>query len=119
MVYSANGLYPHKAQISNKFNSWAVSNERKLACHGHSFVEFPKAFDMHPFTDRKNSLGTGITLSIYSRLANDLFSCEKLLLPKTKARIKLIRARSKFYMLSDNPYVSLKMLIARCLLEGF
>ena len=39
MVYNANGLYPHKAQISNEFNSSAVSNKGILACHGYSFEE--------------------------------------------------------------------------------
>ena len=112
MVYNANGLYPHKAQISNEFNSSAVSNKGILACHGYSFEEYPVAFDMHPFTDSANSLGTGITFSLYGRLAIDLFICEKILLPKTKVRIKLIRARPNFYMLSDNPNVSLK--IADC-----
>ena len=109
MVYNANGLYPHKAQISNEFNSSAVSNKGILACHGYSFEENPDAFDMYPFTDRANSLGTGITFSLYGRLAIDLFTCEKLLLPNTKVRIKLIRARPNFYMLSDNPNVSLKI----------
>ena len=90
MVYSANGLYPHKSQISNEFNSSAVSNKGILACHGYSFEEYPEAFDMYPFTDRANALGSGITFSLYGRLAIDLFNCEKLLLPKTKVRIKLI-----------------------------
>ena len=105
IVYNANGLYPHKAQISNKFNSSAVSNKGIFACHGYSFEEYPDAFDMHPFTDRANSLGG----KLYGRLAIDLFTCEKLLLPNTKVRIKLIRARTNFYMLSDNPNVSLKI----------
>ena len=109
MDYNANGLFPHKAQISNEINSSAVSNKELLACHGYSFKEYPVAFDMHPFTDRVNFLGTGITFSLYGRLAIDLFTCEKLLLPNTKARIKLIRARPNFYMLSDNPEVSLKI----------
>ena len=109
MVYNANGLYPHKAQISNEFNSSAVSNKVILACHGYSFEEHPDAFDMHPFTDRANSLGTRIIFPLYGRLAIDFFTCEKLLLPKTKVQIKLIRARPNFYMLSDNPNVRLKI----------
>ena len=64
---------------------------------------------MHPFTDRANSLGTGIIFSIYGRLVIDLFTCKKLLLPNTKVRIKLIRAISNAYMLSDNPNISLKI----------
>ena len=61
MVYNANGLYLQKAQISNVFTSSAVGSKGILACHGYSFEEFPDAFDMHPFTDRANSLGTGRT----------------------------------------------------------
>ena len=114
MVYNANGLYPHKAQVSNEFNWSAVSNKGILACHGYSFEENPDAFDMYPFTDRGNSLGTEITFSLYGKLAIDFFTCEKLLLPITKVRVKIIRARPNFYMLSDNPNV-----IVRCLLEDF
>ena len=95
------------AQISNEINSSAVSNKGMLVCHVYSFEEHPEAFDMYPFTDRANSLGSGITFSLYGSLAIDLFTCEKLLLPKTEVRIKLIRARPKFYMLSDNPNVGL------------
>ena len=109
MVYNANGLYPHKAQISNEFNSSAVRNKGILACHGYSFEKCSEAFDMYPVTDRANSLGSGKTFSLYGRLAIHLFTCEKLLHPKTKVRIKLIRARPNFYMLSDNPNVILKI----------
>ena len=84
MVYNANGLCPREAQKSNKFNSSAVSNNGIIACHGYSFEKFPDAFEMHPFTDRANSLGTRILFSLYGRLAIDLYLCEKLLLPNTK-----------------------------------
>ena len=109
MVYNANGLYPHKAQISNELHSSAVSNKGILACHGYSFDDCPQAFNMYPFPDRANSLRSGITFSLYGRLAIHLFTCEKLLLPKTKIRIKLYRARPSFYKLSGNPDVSLKI----------
>ena len=58
MVYNANGLYPHKAQISNEFNSSAVSNKGILACHVYSFEENPEAFDMYPFIDRASMGGS-------------------------------------------------------------
>ena len=109
MIFNANGLYPHTAHILSEFNSSAVSNKGTNACHGYSFEDFPDAFDMHPFTDRAKSLGTGINFSLYGRLAIDLFTCKKLLLPNTKVRIKITRARPYFYMLSDNPNVSLKI----------
>ena len=53
IVSNANGLYPHSGQLSNNFNSSALSNKSFHASHGHSF---------HPFSDRANSLGAGITI---------------------------------------------------------
>ena len=40
MICNANVLYPHKAQISNEFNSSAVINKGIFACHGYSFKSF-------------------------------------------------------------------------------
>ena len=34
-VYNSNGLYAHKAFISNEFNSTLSSNDRILHCHGY------------------------------------------------------------------------------------
>ena len=51
---------------------------------------------------------------LYGIFAINLFQCEKLLLPNTKIRLKLIQARPNFYMISYNPHVSLKFLY--CLL---
>ena len=45
----------------------------------------------------------------YGKLAIDLFQCEKLLVPNTKVRLKLIRARPNFYMICYNPHVSLNV----------
>ena len=109
LFYNANGIYPYKAQKTNELNASAVSNKGIFACHGYSFEEYAEAFDMFPFTDRANSLGSGITFSLYCRLAIDLFTSEKISLPKTKVRFKLTRARPNFYMLSDNPNYRLKI----------
>ena len=40
-------------------------------------------------------------------LGVDLFSTSELLYPNMKIRLRLIRARPKFYVISDNPNVSL------------
>ena len=44
---------------------------------------------------------------LYSKLGIDLFSTSELLYPIMKIRLRLIRARPKFYMIGDNPNVSL------------
>ena len=44
---------------------------------------------------------------LYGKLGIDFFSTSELLYPNMKIRLRLIRARPNFYMISDNPNVSL------------
>ena len=44
---------------------------------------------------------------LYGKLVVDFFSTSELLYSNKKIRLRLVRARSKFHMISDNPYVSL------------
>ena len=44
---------------------------------------------------------------LYGKLGIDFFSSFELLYPNMKIRLRLIRARLNFYMISDNPNVSL------------
>ena len=44
---------------------------------------------------------------LYGKLGIDFFSTSDLLYPNMKNRLRLIRARRNFYMISDNPKVSL------------
>ena len=43
---------------------------------------------------------------LYGRLGIDFFSTSELLCPNMKIRLRLIRARPNFYMISDNPNVN-------------
>ena len=54
MAYNANGLYSHKAQTSDQFNSSAVSNKEKLACHAYGFEDFLDSFDSFPALFKKD-----------------------------------------------------------------
>ena len=76
MAYNANRFYPHEAQISNRFKPLSVSNKEIIASHGYSFDKFREAIDINPFINRANSVRTGISFSLYGRLAIDLFTCE-------------------------------------------
>ena len=44
---------------------------------------------------------------LYDKLGVNFFTTSELLYPNMKVRIRLIRARQNFYMISDNPNVSL------------
>lgn len=99
-VYNSNGLYPHKAFISNEFSSTHVENLGMLQCHGFEFEAKPGDTTSAAFTKRQAALKTG-SWTLYGKLSIDAFTCEKLLLPKTRVRIKLIRSRPNFHLICD------------------
>ena len=54
-VYNSNGLYGHKALISNEFNASTMNNEGILACHGCEFEKNPGNYEKSPFIDNTKS----------------------------------------------------------------
>ena len=46
---------------------------------------------------------------LYGKLVVDFFSTSELLYSNKKIRLRLVRARSEFYMISDNPNFGLKI----------
>ena len=61
-----------------------------------------------PFFTRRMKLLSGPDgFMLYGKLGIDFFSTSELLYPNVKIRLRLIRARPNFYMISDNPNVSL------------
>ena len=59
------------------------------------------------FTRRMKLLCRPDGFMLYGKLGIDFFSTSELLYPNMKIRLRLIEARPNFYMISDNPNVSL------------
>ena len=76
-----------------------ITNLKKKPCN----------IEKSPFIDQEEELLLKNGTTYYGKSAIDLFQCEKLLLPNTKVRPKLIRARPNFFMISYNPHVSYKI----------
>lgn len=98
-IYNSNGLYPHKALISNEFNATHPEYAGILQCHGYDYEANPADFNSLHFKMRKDKFDKD-TWTMYGKLCIDAFTCEKLLLPKTKIRIKLIRSRANFHLIT-------------------
>ena len=65
-------------------------------------AHLPEAF----LTRRTKMLSRPDGFKLYGKLGTDFFSTSELLYPNMKIRLRLIRARPNFYMISDNPNVS-------------
>ena len=59
------------------------------------------------FTKRMKMLSRPDGFKLYGKLGVEFFSTSELLYPNMKNRLRLIRARPNFDMISDNPKVNL------------
>ena len=102
----------HKSYISNNFKGAISEYKGVLHCEGYHYEEVPDEIMEAPlsepfFTRRMKLLSRPDGFMLYGKLGVDFFSTSELLYPKMKVRLRLIRARPNFYMISDNPNVSL------------
>ena len=110
-IYNSNGLSAHKSYNSNNFKAAISEYKGVLNCEGYDYEQDPDGI-ANPlpdpfFTRRLGLLSRPDGFMLYGKLGVDFFSTSELLYPNVKIRLRLIRARSNFYMISDNPDVSL------------
>ena len=105
-------MYPHKSYISNNLKGAISEYKGVFHCEGYDYEEFPDEnmealLSERFFTRRMKMLSRPDGFMLYGKMSVDFFSTSELLNPKTKVRLRLIRARPNFYMISDDPHVSL------------
>ena len=110
-IYNSNGLYVHKSNISNNFKAAISEFKGVLHCEGYDYEQGPEGI-ANPLTDpsftrRMKLLSRPDGFMLYGKLGIDFFSTSELLHPNMNIRLRLIRAGLDFYMISDNPNISL------------
>ena len=107
-IHNSNGLYAYKSHFSNNFKRTLSDYKGVLHCEGYDYEEDPKNLVEGSFFTRKMKLYSrpdGFVL--YGKLGIDFLTTSELLYPNMKVRIRLIRVRPNFYMISENRNVSL------------
>ena len=111
-IYNFNGLYAQKSYISNNIKGANSEYKGVLHCEGYIYEEVPDEVMEAPlsepfFTRRMKMLSRPNGFMLYGKLGVQFFSTSELLYPNMKIRLRIIRARPNFNMISDNPNVSL------------
>ena len=83
-----------------------------MHCESYDFEANPDDIQDSPLSDpffskRLKKLLRSEGFTLYGKFGADFFTTSESLYPNMKVRIRLIRARHNFYMISDNPNVSL------------
>ena len=76
-VYSSNGLYAHKAFISNEISHTKGVKEGIISCQGYQYEPEPNDFYGEPFESRKDIVEKSNQLVFFGKLAIDVFTCDK------------------------------------------
>ena len=107
-IYNSNGLYAHKSHISNNFKSTLSDYTGVLHFEVSDYEEDPENLVEGPFfTIRMKLYSRPDGFMMYGKLGIDFHTTSELFYPNMKVRIQLIRVRPNFYMISENPNVSL------------
>ena len=110
-IYNSNGLYAHKSYFSNNFKGAITEYKGVLHCEGYDYEQDLEDFANplpDPFFIRRMKLLSGPDgFMLYGKMGIDFFSTSELLYPNMKIRLRLIRARPNFYMISENRNISL------------
>ena len=107
-IYNSNGLYAYKYHISNISKSTLSDYMRVLHCEGYDYEDDPENLVGGPFFTRRMKLYSRPDgFMLYGKLGIDFLTTSELLYPSMKVRIRLIPARPNFYMVGENPIVSL------------
>ena len=78
-----------------------------MHCEGYDYEQDPEDISNPlPFLRRMKLLSRTDDFMLSGNLGIDFFSTSERLYPNMKIRLRLIRARPNFYMISDNPNVS-------------
>ena len=107
-IYNSNGLYAQKSHISNNFKSTLSDYKGVLHCEGYDYEDDPENLVEGPFFTKRMKLYSGPEgFMLYGGLGIDFLTTSELPYPNMKVRIRLIREGPNFYMISENPNVSL------------
>ena len=107
-IYNSNVLHAHKSHVSNNFKSTLSDYKGVLHCEGYDYEEDPEnLLEGLFFTRRVKLYSRPDGFMLYGELGIDFLKTSELLYPNMKVRIRLIRARPIFYMISENPNISL------------
>ena len=104
----------HKSYISKNFKGEPLNTREFCIGEGYNYEEVfdsvMEALLSEPFlTRRMKMLNRPDGFMFYDELGVDFFSISGMLNPNIKDRLQLIGARPNFYMISNNPNVSLRL----------
>lgn len=110
MIETSNGLYAHKAFLATEWSHTRGCKLSKLVTTGYRYDSNPENPDHELLSDKVNQ---SEPMHFCGPLVVDFFNCDKLLLPRTTIRVKLVKSPSSFiFQNADTDAYAIKFLSA-------
>ena len=107
-IYNSDGHYAHKSHVSNNFKNTLSDYKGVLHCDRYDYEKDPEnLLEGHFFTRIMKLYSRPDGFMLYGKLGIDFHTTSDLLCLNMKVRIRLIGVRPNFYMICENPNVSL------------
>ena len=112
-IYSSIGLFAQKSYIANNLSGAIYEHKRAFHCEVYDYVELQDENLEAPLSElfstrRVTMLSRPDGFMLYGKLRLDFFPTSELLNRNMKIGLRLIKDRPIFYMISENPNVSLE-----------
>ena len=97
----ANGHYAHKSFIETEFSHGADAKKTWLKCQGYEYQPNPAGIAAASRDARQVAVRESEQITLYGKLAVDLFSCEKHLVSGVTLRLSFRRSQDDFVTISE------------------
>ena len=111
LIYIFNGLYAHKSHSFNNFGTTMTDYKGVLHYEWYDNEEDPENLLKEPFFTRRMKLYSRPDgFMLYDKLGIAFLRTLEILYSKMKVRNRQFRARPDFYLISENPIVTLSFM---------
>ena len=100
-IFSANGHYAHKSFIETEFSHGTNAKKTWLNFQGYEYEPNPAGIAAASWDARQVAVRESEQITLYGKLAADIFSCEKHLVSGVTLRLSFRRSQDDFVTISE------------------
>ena len=100
-ISNSNGVYAHKAFIETEYSNGKAAKETWLRCQGYTYEASPGERTATVFVSRRAETRESQEVTLFGKVAADIFPCDKHLRSGVTLRICFVRFKPEFALIYD------------------
>ena len=112
-ISNSNGVYAHKAFIETEYSNGKEAKDTWLRCQGYTYEANPGDRTATVFASRRAETRESQEVTLFGKVAADIFSCDKHLLSGVTLRISFVRSKPEFALIYDADTKNFKITLSQ------